>query len=151
MFVGTFEHSLDDKGRLILPSTFRDAFATSAYLTQSIDGCLSLMDQTVFAETAREQQRLAKAGKEARHRFRVFAAGSTQVAPDKQGRIPVSATQQAFAAIEKGCVVNGAIPHLEIWSAERWAELEAAGSAALIEGDDTDLHLRLLLGEDPGS
>lgn len=148
MFVGTFGHSLDDKGRLILPSTFRDSFSGGAFLTQSIDGCLSLMTESVFAETAAEQQRLAKTGKDARHRFRVFAAGSTRVAPDKQGRIPVAGSQQQFAAIDRSCVVNGAITHLEIWSAARWAELEAAGTAALVDGDDTDLHLRLLLGDD---
>jgi len=148
VFLGTFEHSLDEKGRLILPSAFREQFRAGAFLTESLDGCLSLMTESIFKDQVAEKQQLAKAGRIARNQLRAFAAGSTRVTPDKQGRIPVSLDQRDFAGISKACVINGAITHLEVWSHDRWAELGGEGREALIAGDDTDIHLRLLLGQE---
>ena len=145
MFVGTFEHSLDDKGRLILPTAFRESFGAGAYLTQSIDGCLALMSESTFVETAERLKVMSQAGPLARHQFRVFAAGSTQVVPDRQGRIGVSVSQRDFAAIEKACIINGAYDHVEIWSSDRWAVAEAQGRDELIAGDVTGTNLRLMI------
>ena len=120
MFVGTYEHALDEKGRLILPSSFRDAFGPGAYLSQQVDGCLALMPVAVFEEHARERVLLAKAGRDARNVARAFAAGTTQVSPDKQGRIPIAPKLRDYAGLE--------------------------GDEALAAGDELDLNLRLLLG-----
>ena len=147
MFVGTYEHSLDEKGRLILPSTFRDAFTPGAYLSKQVDGCLALMTVHVFEEQARERVILAKVGRDARNVARAFAAGTAQVSPDKQGRIAIPSHLRTYAALQRECVVIGSLNLVEIWDAERWSEAGLEGDTALAAGDDLDLSLRLLLGE----
>jgi len=151
VFVGTYEHSLDEKGRLILPSTFRDAFGPGAYLSKQVDGCLALMTVPVFEEQARERVRLAKAGRDARNVARAFAAGTAQVSPDKQGRIAIPAHLREYAGMDGKCVVIGSLNLVEIWDVGRWAEAGLEGDEALAAGDDLDLSLRLLLGGDPGA
>lgn len=148
VFVGTYEHSLDEKGRLILPSAFRDAFGPGAYLSKQVDGCLGLMTVPVFEEQARDRVRMAKAGRDARNVARAFAAGTAQVAPDKQGRIVIAPALRAYAGLERECVVIGSLNLVEIWDAGRWAEAGLEGDTALAAGDDLDLNLRLLLGGD---
>lgn len=146
VFVGTYEHSLDEKGRLILPSAFRDAFGPGAYLSKQVDGCLALMTVPVFEDQARERVLMAKAGRDARNVARAFAAGTAQVSPDKQGRIAIPAHLRAYAALERDCVVIGSLKLVEIWDTARWDAAGLEGDNALAAGDELDINLRLLLG-----
>ena len=104
VFVGTFEHGLDEKGRLILPSAFRDAFATGGYLTKSLEGCLALMGEAEFQAQYEHRMRLASAGRVARNAARAFMAGSVPIVPDKQGRIAIPAKLREFADLDRTCV-----------------------------------------------
>jgi len=148
MFVGTFEHSLDDKGRLILPSVFRDAFAPGSYLSKQVDGCLGLMTVPVFEEQARERVLMARAGRDARNVARAFAAGTALVSPDKQGRIAIPKRLREYAGLSRECVVIGSLNLVEIWDTQRWEAAGLEGDEALAAGDELDLNLRLLLGGD---
>ena len=148
VFVGTFEHGLDEKGRLILPSAFRDAFATGGSLTKSLEGCLALMGEAEFQAQYEHRMRLASAGRVARNAARAFMAGSVPIVPDKQGRIAIPAKLREFADLDRTCVVNGFGERIEIWSDERWAVNGAEGDEALLEGDEAEAHLQLMLRED---
>jgi len=137
MFFGEHLHSLDVKGRLILPARFRDAFARGAFLTQIPDGCLGVFTPeefdhltTVFLERARQ-------GHAQRSAMRTWAAGATDVTLDKQGRVFIPAGLRAYAQLETDVVVTGAINHVELWNPQKWAEVSAEGSAGLSSGDDT--------------
>ena len=148
MFVGTYEHSLDEKGRLILPSSFRDAFEPGAYLSKQVDGCLALMTVPVFEEQARERVLLAKVGRDARQVARSFAAGTAPVTADKQGRVAIPKHLRDYAGLIRDCVIIGSLSLVEIWDAERWATVGLQGDEALAAGDDLDLNLRLLLRDE---
>lgn len=148
MFVGTFEHALDSKGRLILPSAFREAFAIGGYLTKSLEGCLALMDTEEFEAQKAHRMRLAAAGRVPRNAARAFMAGSIAVVPDKQGRIAIPAKLREFADLDRNCVVNGFGDRIEIWSEQRWAAAEAEGDLALLEGDESEAYLQLIMREE---
>ncbi|MCP3933910.1 MAG: division/cell wall cluster transcriptional repressor MraZ [Actinomycetia bacterium] len=146
--LGTFEHSLDDKGRIILPSSFRDTFAAGAYLTKGTDGCLTLMGEAEFNEQVAHRTRLAKVSRQYRHAARSFTAGSIGCAPDKQGRLAIPANLREYAGLEKACVVIGSNNRVEIWSEQRWAEVDEIGDATLMEGDEIDPALLLLIEQE---
>ena len=90
-FVGRHEHSLDSKGRVILPSRFRAAFEHGGYLTENRDGCLALWTPDEFERQMEEMQERAARGKSDRNRARVWASHARQVEIDRQGRIVVPA------------------------------------------------------------
>ncbi len=119
-FVGTFEHSLDEKGRLILPSAFRDDFALGGFLTKSLEGCLALMGIEEFEIQKNKHMEAAQASRALRNAARAFMAGSVKVLPDKQGRIAIPAPLRDYAGLDRACVVTGLGPQVEIWSEERW-------------------------------
>lgn len=132
MFVGTFEHSLDDKGRVVLPSTFRSHLADRGYLTK-LDGCLGLWTPEEFADvTARliEKVREGLAPHDAR---RAFSSDAHEVRPDSQGRITIPQRLREFAHLERDAVVVGALERIEIWDAARWQEVSATADESLTD------------------
>jgi MraZ protein len=132
VFVGTFEHSLDDKGRVVLPSTFRRHLADRGYLTK-LDGCLGLWTADEFADvTARliEKVREGLAPPDAR---RAFSSDAHEVRPDSQGRITIPQRLREFAHLERDAVVVGALERIEIWDAARWQEVSATADESLTE------------------
>jgi MraZ protein len=131
MFFGEFEHALDDKGRVILPAKFRDRFADGAYLTKVLDGCLAVYTPEEFELVAREVQEKARRGGVARNVARTFAAGTTEVVPDRQGRVAIPQTLRSFAGLTDRVMVTGQFNRLEIWDAERWTEVNRQGEASM--------------------
>lgn len=121
MFVGTFEHSLDDKGRVVLPSTFRDRLAVKGFLSQ-FDRCLGLWTEEGFADVAQRLTERIRAGEAPQEAMRAFAANAHEVRPDSQGRITIPQRLRDFAGLERDAVVIGAIDRVEIWDAARWAD-----------------------------
>lgn len=121
-FRGTFEHSLDDRGRVAVPARYREAFADGGVLTPSPDGCLELYPAHVFEETARS---LATAGanlQRGRRLRRGLDARSWDVELDRQGRILIPQPLRESAALAGGLVLAGRRECLELWNPERWAE-----------------------------
>ncbi len=135
-FVGQYEHSLDAKGRIVLPAAFRTAFDNSGFLIKGSEGCLALMTPSQFGELAREMSHRSKAGDSSqRAAKRSFGAGAARVLPDKQGRIAIPEELRGFAALQRDCMIIGSIDEVEIWDAQRWSEVNEAGETVLESPD----------------
>lgn len=122
MFMGEYNHTIDTKGRLIIPAKFREALGEEFVLTKGLDGCLSIypMDEWVIFEN--KLKSLPLTDKNARAFQRFFVAGATTCELDKQGRILVPGTLREFAGLDKEVVLTGNLAKIEVWSKEKWAE-----------------------------
>ena len=134
-FFGRYEHSLDPKGRVILPAKFRAHFEGGGYLTQYHQGCLALWTPEEFEVQMASMEAAQGSGPAERNLARVWASGTQEVEVDRQGRVAIVPPLRTFAALEGGVLVNGAINRIEMWSPERWAQKLAATERALIEED----------------
>lgn len=132
MFVGTFEHSLDDKGRVVLPSTFRAQLAERGILSQ-LDRCLGLWTEAEFKDVADRLRDKIRSGEAPQEALRAFAANAHEVRPDSQGRITVPQRLRDFAGLTREAVVIGAIDRVEIWDAARWTDLADRADDSLID------------------
>jgi MraZ protein len=132
VFVGTFEHSLDDKGRVVLPSTFRDQLTGRGYLSQW-DKCLGLWTEEAFADVARRLTEKIRAGEAPQEALRSFSANAHEVRPDSQGRITIPQRLRDFARLDRDAVVIGAIDRIEIWDATRWGDQSATADDNLVQ------------------
>ncbi len=121
-FVGQFEHSLDDKGRVILPAKFRTHFEHGGYLTGSEDGCLALWTPEMFESKMEEMLELANSGKEGRNLMRYWASTSHELEIDKQGRMAIPARLREFGGLVSEVFVVGAVNRVELWSRQSWNE-----------------------------
>jgi MraZ protein len=125
MFMSEYNHTLDPKGRLIIPSKFREALGEEFVITQGLDGCLFIYSSTDWNNFTKQLTALPLINKGARKFARFFLAGAAEVELDKQGRILVPANLREFAALEKDVVLVGVGSRVEIWSKERWESAEA--------------------------
>jgi len=139
-FVGRYEHSLDTKGRLVLPARLRPAFEQSGgYLAKGPEGCVDLWPHERFQQRLAELEELADEAddRRARAKERVFAAAE-HVTPDVQGRIPIAAYLVEFAGLDPARVlVRGANKTVQLWNPERWDRLEAIAEQDLL-GDEQE-------------
>ncbi|MHB1584977.1 MAG: division/cell wall cluster transcriptional repressor MraZ [Acidimicrobiales bacterium] len=122
-FVGRFEHSLDAKGRVILPARFRPQFEHGGYLSENREGCLALWTPGEFERQMRAMQdRAAGGSRQERNRARIWAANSSEVEIDRQGRMAIPGHLRAFASLESEVLVHGAIDRVELWNPATWQE-----------------------------
>jgi len=135
-FWGTHAHALDPKGRVVLPARFRDPFRPGAFITKLPDGCLGVWTHPEFKRRTVDMVDRARKGQAERNVARVWAAGAFNTAPDSQGRLVIPLHLRAFARLDGDVVINGAINHVELWDAQRWAEIDAEGSQFLLSGTD---------------
>lgn len=135
-FFGRYEHSLDDKGRVILPAKFRGAFEHGGYLTQFQDGCLSLWAPAEFDLQMEAMQTLALGSKSDRNLARLWASTSHEVEVDKQGRMAIPSHLREFAGLEGDVLVHGAIDRVELWNPSSWEQKVQPTEQRLTEGDD---------------
>jgi MraZ protein len=132
-FVGRFDHSLDVKGRVILPARFRTSFERGGSLTQHHERCLALWTPGEFDRQMSEMLATAREGSaEARNVVRVWAAGSVEVEIDRQGRMGIPANLREFAGLEGEVLVIGAIDHIELWNPEEWSTRVAPAQAIFL-------------------
>ena len=122
MFRGEYSHSVDPKGRLIIPSKFRELLGHEFNVTRGLDGCLFVYPMNEWEEFEGKLKKLPLTDKNARAFARFMTAGATSCELDKQGRILLPATLRRFAGIEKDVILAGLLNHIEIWSQERWNE-----------------------------
>ena len=120
MLIGEYEHSLDAKGRLIIPSKFREVLGDEFVVTKGMDGCLFVFDDPEWQAFEEKLRALPMIDKEARQFTRFFLAGAASVEVDKQGRILLPAVLREFAGITKDAVLVGVGSRVEIWSKDRW-------------------------------
>jgi len=126
MFVGTHRHSLDDKGRVILPVKFRNRLEVGAFMAKGRDGCVSVYPADEWERVASKVREMSSEGEMQRRAARAFFAGAAEVAPDRQGRVQVPANLRDFAHLgtEREVVVVGVHSRVEIWDGGRWDEHE---------------------------
>ncbi|MDQ3570109.1 MAG: division/cell wall cluster transcriptional repressor MraZ [Actinomycetota bacterium] len=121
-FFGRYEHSLDLKGRVILPAKFRASFEHGGYLTQFYNRCLALWTPDAF-ELQMEERKLAQdQSDQERNLARLWASGTQEVEVDKQGRIAIPQHLRVFAHLEGEVLVHGAIDRVELWNPDLWSE-----------------------------
>ena len=126
MLIGEYEHSLDAKGRLIMPSKLREDIGEKFIITKGLDGCLfafSIEEWKIFEQKLRS---LPISNKDARAFSRFFFAGAIDCEIDKQGRFLISSNLRDFAELTKEVVIIGMDSRIEIWSKEKWEEYNAS-------------------------
>ena len=124
MFYGEFEHSLDRKGRLIVPAKFRQALkdhhVSSLFLTRGLDGCLFLFPESEWRLIESRFKQIPFTKAEGRKFNRLFFSGASEMQVDGLGRILVPKTLKDFAAIKDDVVIVGVSSRIEVWSKDRW-------------------------------
>ena len=120
MFIGEYHHSVDDKGRLIIPSKFRDELGTKFIITRGIENCLFVYSMESWEKIVNKLETLPFTKKDARAFIRFFLSGASEAEFDKQGRINITSPLISYAKITKECIVIGTGDRLEIWSEESW-------------------------------
>ena len=122
MFMGEYNHTIDPKGRLIIPAKFREALGDEFVVTKGLDGCLFVYANTEWNNFEEKLRTLPLTNKNARQFTRFFLAGAAACEVDKQGRILIPQALREFAKLEKDVVLVGVASRIEIWSKEVWEE-----------------------------
>lgn len=120
MFIGEYHHSIDEKGRVIIPAKFREELGDSFIITRGIENCLFVYSLENWDKICAKLNSLPFTRKDARVFNRFFMSGATSVELDKQGRVNISSPLIQYANINKECVIIGTGDRLEIWSLEEW-------------------------------
>jgi MraZ protein len=137
-FFGRYEHSLDAKGRIILPARFRGQLGTQAYVSQFQEGCLALWTAEEFERQMDEAEAKQGLGQAERNAARILASGSVEVEVDRQGRVAIPAFLREFAGLqpETTILVMGAINRVELWNSEGWNRRVKPAEAQLVGNPD---------------
>ncbi len=128
MFLGTYEHTLDAKGRLVMPRKFRAKLEDGCYVTPGQEGCLTVWTPDAFQKEYQRVTNLPSTDRDGRLYRRTFLGAGTEVTPDKQGRVPISEALRQWAQLDKDVTVLGQGEVVEVWATEVWAgEKEISG------------------------
>ena len=136
MFMGEYNHTIDAKGRLIIPAKFREVLGDEFVVTKGMDGCLFVFDNSEWQVFAEKLRSLPMIDKEVRQFTRFFLAGAASVEVDKQGRILLPSVLRDFAGITKDTVLIGVGSRIEIWSKDRWE-----GTVTYQDMDEISTHM----------
>lgn len=120
MFMSEYNHTVDAKGRLIIPSKFREALGEEFVISKGMDGCLFVYANEDWNAFEEKLTSLPLINKEARTFARFFLAGAASVEVDKQGRILIPGSLRDFAGLEKDVVLVGVGSRIEIWDKEKY-------------------------------
>lgn len=120
MFMGEYKHNIDAKGRLIIPSKFRDQCDASVVVTRGFEGCLALYTEAGWQEYYNKLQTLPKNKKEVRSFVRMITSRASACEFDKLGRINIPSVLREVGDLSKECVIVGVGDHIEIWSQASW-------------------------------
>ena len=122
MFMGEYNHTIDAKGRLIVPSRFREKLGSDFVVTKGLDGCLFVYPNEEWTSIEEKFRNIPLTTKDARKFSRFFFAGAEVCEVDKQGRILLPQVLREFADLQKDVVLAGVLGRIEIWSKERWQD-----------------------------
>lgn len=120
MFMGEFQHNIDTKGRIIVPSKFREELGATFVVTRGLDQCLFAYPMTEWKVLEEKLKKLPLTKRDARAFTRFFFSGAIECEIDKQGRINIPQTLRTYASLEKECVIIGVSNRIEIWSHSTW-------------------------------
>lgn len=142
VFIGEYRHSIDEKGRLAVPTKYRSQFLTGAVVTRGLDRCLFVYPKDAWQELAGRLATLPLSKANTRSFARFLLAGAMDVEPDKQGRIMVPEYLRSFAGIRKSVVIAGLYNRLEVWDQEQWERYRSSaeqGSEEVAEALGSEL------------
>ncbi|MCR5799261.1 MAG: division/cell wall cluster transcriptional repressor MraZ [Lachnospiraceae bacterium] len=139
MFMGEYNHTIDPKGRIIIPAKFREDLGEQFVVTKGLDGCLFVYDEQEWRTFEDKLKTLPLNSKDARNFVRFFLAGAAYVEVDKQGRILLPTVLREFAELEKEAVLVGVASRVEIWSRARWNGMEE-----YVDADEIAEHMQNL-------
>lgn len=122
MFIGEYHHTLDAKGRMFVPSKFREELSETFIVTLGLDNCLFAFSAEEFERLKLKLDALPISNKDARQFARFFFAGACECETDKQGRIMIPAKLRSYAQLEKDVTVVGVSTRLELWNSQKWEE-----------------------------
>ncbi len=126
MFYGEFEHTLDRKGRLIIPSKFRDAlkehYIERFFITRGLDKCLFMFAEDEWRSQEQKFKSMSFTKSEYRRFNRLYFSGACELIPDKQGRILIPSYLKDYAGIKKDLYIIGVSNRVEIWSRKNWED-----------------------------
>lgn len=120
MFIGEYNHNLDDKGRLAIPAKFRTILKKGAVVTKGLDDCLFLYSKEQFEKIAAKFAALPLSQSKARAFSRHMLAGAMDLEFDNQGRITLPEYLRKFSGLHKSIIIAGLYNHLEIWNEASW-------------------------------
>lgn len=122
MLSGEYEHSIDTKGRLIMPAKLREDLGDKFVITKGLDGCLFAYSQEEWQKFEDKLKTLPLTNKNARDSVRFFLAGAIECEIDKQGRFLISSKLREFSDLDKDVVIIGVLSRVEIWDKKKWEE-----------------------------
>lgn len=120
MLMGEFHHTIDEKGRIIIPSKFREELGNNFIITRGLEECLFIYSMENWNKITSKLNSLPFTKRDARSFTRFFLSGATAAEFDKQGRINITSPLISYAELKKECVIIGVGDRLEIWSSEKW-------------------------------
>ena len=123
MFMGEYNHSRDAKGRLIIPSKFRDTLGDEFVVTKGLEGCLFVFEKYDFETFMDKLNEKSDLEAKVRKIKRFFISGAQEMEPDKQGRMLVPPVLREYAGLEKEVVFAGVGGHIEIWDKAKWEDV----------------------------
>ncbi len=133
MFMGEYQHTIDPKGRLIIPARFREALGDKFVATKGLDNCLFVYSGEEWRQLEQKLKTLPFTRADARAFVRFFFSGATECEIDRQGRILLPANLREYAKLDKDVVVLGVSNRVEIWSAEEWQQYSSKAEATYEE------------------
>jgi len=125
MFIGEYEHTLDEKKRVSLPKAFRAGLGKKMVITRGLDNCLFVYSRQAWEKVAGRLQELSFAQADTRGFNRFILSGAAEVETDGAGRILIPEHQKEFAGLKKTIVFAGVSDRVEIWNKDRWQEYKA--------------------------
>ena len=120
MLIGEYEHSLDAKGRLIMPAKLREDIGEKFIITKGLHGCLFGFSQNEWTNFEEKLKTLPLTNKNARDFVRFFLSGAIECEIDKQGRFLIASNLREYGALEKEAVIIGVGTRIEIWNKDKW-------------------------------
>lgn len=123
MFLGEFEHTIDDKGRVAIPARFREALGEGLILTRGFERCLQAFPRAYWNQLSEKINALSIGSEQARALRRLLFSTAAEAEVDRQGRILIPQNLREYAGLAEQAVITGMDTYFELWSTERWAEM----------------------------
>lgn len=120
MFMGQYSHGIDEKGRLIMPSKYREQLGKEFVVTKGSEGCLFVYPMKEWEKIEEQVKGMALNGKEGRKFIRMFFSSAALLELDKQGRVLIPALLKEHAGLDREVCLIGSVSHIEIWDKDRW-------------------------------
>ncbi len=137
MFLGEYQHSLDGKGRVVMPAKFRDDLEPGCVITKGQERCLYVFPQDRWEAEVERVMKLPRTNRRARNYARSFFAGASDQALDRQGRIGVPPGLRDYAGLGKDVTVVGVADRVEIWDTAQWQQVSSEADASYAEIEET--------------